>query len=268
MSSSAYSNSGDQCSASKGHTSMQMLQYMHKREVDREPVEDIPATGAPAFGRWRQLLLVRVDVDAPVRALPGTEHADRAVLLGQRDHAPAARRQLRRGVGVLRGHRAPGQAPERRGQPMCEPETSHATHLGLFSAPIRPSTPGSPVILTQLLPSNGHTCRVTPHGWCRLADEVQQQHDHRYGEHYGSGQSGEEADRGARGGELPPAALPMRRTPLRRHRSVELGPHRCQPEQAGVVGRWLAYGVSAPTFCRHRLLPINPWSLQATLDRG
>ena len=32
MSSSAYSNSGDQCSASKGHTSMQMLQYMHREK--------------------------------------------------------------------------------------------------------------------------------------------------------------------------------------------------------------------------------------------
>ena len=35
-------------------------------------------------------LLVRVDVDAPVRALPRAQHAHRAVLLQQRDHAPAA----------------------------------------------------------------------------------------------------------------------------------------------------------------------------------
>ena len=76
----------------------------------------------------------------------------------------------------------------------------------------------------------------------RSASETEQEHDHRHREHEGTSQPSEECDRGGRRGQLRTAALPMRRTPLWRHRSVELGPHRCQAEQAGVVGRRLTYG--------------------------
>ena len=113
MSNSAYSNSGDQCSASNGHTSMQMPQYMQSEKSMREAVEHVVAALASAGGRRRRRLLVRVDVDAPRRALARAQHADRAVLLHQRDHAARARRQLRQRVGIVRGDRAAGQVAQR-----------------------------------------------------------------------------------------------------------------------------------------------------------
>src|SRR5207248_10567810 len=71
--------------------------------VDVEAVEDadraLTAAGAPR----RALLLVTLDVDAPVRALPGAEHADGAVLLLEGDDAPGPGRRVLPLVGVLHG---------------------------------------------------------------------------------------------------------------------------------------------------------------------
>ncbi|BFO14401.1 hypothetical protein SHKM778_07890 [Streptomyces sp. KM77-8] len=69
-------------------------------EVDGEPVEDVAAAVAAAGRRRRDGLLVGVDVDAPVRALAGAQHADRAVLLEQADHAAGAGREVGLGVRV------------------------------------------------------------------------------------------------------------------------------------------------------------------------
>ncbi len=84
-----------------------------EREVDGEAVEDVAAAFAAAGGRRRDRLLVGVDVDAPVRALAGAQHADRAVLLEQADHTAGAGREVGLGVRVLGGdgllrHRAEG----------------------------------------------------------------------------------------------------------------------------------------------------------------
>ena len=73
-----------------------------QREVDREAVEHVAGARARrprVFGGRR--LFVRVDVDAPVGALAGAEHADGAVLFLQRDDAAGTRRQIRLLVRVL-----------------------------------------------------------------------------------------------------------------------------------------------------------------------
>jgi hypothetical protein len=82
-------------------------------EVDGEAVEDVAAALAATGSGGRDRLLVGVDVDAPVRALAGAQHADRAVLLEEPDDAAGAGREFGLGVGVLRGdgllrHRAQG----------------------------------------------------------------------------------------------------------------------------------------------------------------
>jgi hypothetical protein len=82
-------------------------------EVDGETVEDVAAALAPAGGGGRERLLVGVDVDAPVRALAGAQHADRAVLLEEADDSAGAGRKIGLDVRVLRGdgllrHRAEG----------------------------------------------------------------------------------------------------------------------------------------------------------------
>ena len=69
MSNSAYSNSGDQNSASNGHTSMQMPQYMHSEKSMANRSSTLRVRSRAARLRGRDDLLVRVDVDAPVRAL-------------------------------------------------------------------------------------------------------------------------------------------------------------------------------------------------------
>src|SRR5690606_40966652 len=73
-----------------------------QREVDVEPVEDVDLAGAGrAFGF--DGLLVRVDVDAPVGAFAGAEHAGGAVRLEQGDDASAAFGQFGFALGVLAG---------------------------------------------------------------------------------------------------------------------------------------------------------------------
>src|SRR6185503_18292802 len=71
-----------------------------QREVDGEPVQDVALPGAGGAG-YDDFFLVRVDVDAPVGALPGTQHAGGAVLLEQGDHAARTGRQVGAYVRVL-----------------------------------------------------------------------------------------------------------------------------------------------------------------------
>src|SRR6266508_1403494 len=104
-----------------------------EREVDREPVQDV-LLPRPARTRRRELLLVGVDVDAPVRALPGTQHADGAVLLEQRDHAAGTRRQVRLDVRVLLRAGPPGHRLEGDGQTLGQPDPWYAA----AHAPILP----------------------------------------------------------------------------------------------------------------------------------
>jgi hypothetical protein len=72
-------------------------------EVDGEAVEDVPLARAAALGS-RDRLLVGVDVDAPVGALSGTEHAGGAVFLDQGDDAAAAGREGRLDLRILLRH--------------------------------------------------------------------------------------------------------------------------------------------------------------------
>jgi len=60
-------------------------------EIDGEPIEDVALPGATAFRSWERLL-VRIDIDAPVRTLSCTKHARGAVLLNQGDNTAATRR--------------------------------------------------------------------------------------------------------------------------------------------------------------------------------
>ena len=108
-------SSGLQCSASNGQTSTQIAAVHAQRVVDREPVEHVAWRGR---GRRRgpagTVSCVRVDVDAPVRALAGAEHAGGAVLLEQRDHPAAAGRQLGHGGPHSSGAGTPGGRAGRR----------------------------------------------------------------------------------------------------------------------------------------------------------
>src|SRR5687767_12925801 len=56
--------------------------------VDVEAIELADAPRLAPLASGRGLVLVALDVDAPVGALPGTQHADRAVVLGEADDAP------------------------------------------------------------------------------------------------------------------------------------------------------------------------------------
>src|SRR5207302_10730755 len=91
--------------------------------VDVEAVEGVDRAGPAALTpRW-PLLLVTLDVDAPVGALAGAQHADRAVLLLEGDDAAGPRRRRLLLVWVLHGdgrleHRAErdAQALEQAGE--------------------------------------------------------------------------------------------------------------------------------------------------------
>jgi len=89
-----------------------------QREVDGEAVKDVALALTPAFGGCRERLLVRVDIDAPVRALPGAQHAVRAVLLQQGDDAVGAGWQVRLRVWVLGGVGRPAQRSGSGGKPL------------------------------------------------------------------------------------------------------------------------------------------------------
>ena len=70
-----------------------------ERVVDVEAVERVDRAGLAALAAGRGLVLVALDVDAPVGALAGAEHADGAVLLLEGDDAagPGRRRPPSRG---------------------------------------------------------------------------------------------------------------------------------------------------------------------------
>lgn len=109
-------------------------------EVDGEAVEDVAAAFAATGGRGGDRLLVGVDVDAPVGALTGAQHADRAVLLEQADHSAGAGREIGLGVGVLLGdgllrHRAQGD-----GQALGEAAAGNRGHsywITTLTMPVR-----------------------------------------------------------------------------------------------------------------------------------
>ena len=100
MSSSAYSNSGDQYSASNGHTSMQMPQYMQSEKSIAKRSSTL---------RWRARAARRGRGPPPCasrcrctsRGTRARRACRRAVLLDERDDAARARGQVGRDVGVL-----------------------------------------------------------------------------------------------------------------------------------------------------------------------
>src|SRR5262249_21079165 len=93
-----------------------------ERVVDVEAVEDADRALAAALTTRRSLLLVALDVDAPVGAGASTQHADGAVLLLQCDDAAGAGRRARALGGIL--HR------DRRLQHRLERDAETADHTG------------------------------------------------------------------------------------------------------------------------------------------
>ena len=72
-------------------------------EVDVEAIEHVLLAGLATSMARRCLLLVALDVDAPIGAFTSAQHARGAVLLVERDHATGARRRLFLLVRVLHG---------------------------------------------------------------------------------------------------------------------------------------------------------------------
>src|SRR5205085_152312 len=107
--------------------------------VDVEPVEDADRPVTTAGPAGRTLLLVALDVDAPVGALPGAEHADGAVLLLEGDDAPGPGRRVLPLVGVLHGHGRLHHRPER------DAETLDQARAGKFSLGHQKTTLKMPV---------------------------------------------------------------------------------------------------------------------------
>src|SRR3954451_11714507 len=100
-----------------------------ERVVDVESVEDVDRARTAAFTPRRTLLLVALDVDAPVGARTRAQHADRAVLFLQRDDATRARRRVFALVRVLHRDRRLDHRLERDAQP-----AEHALDLLLHAA--------------------------------------------------------------------------------------------------------------------------------------
>src|SRR5690606_7110159 len=84
--------------------------------VDVESVEVADRAGLAAGASRRGELLVALDVDAPVGAGPGAQHADGAVVLAQGDDAARTRRRRLLLLGVLHGVGALAQRPAERPQ--------------------------------------------------------------------------------------------------------------------------------------------------------
>jgi NADH-quinone oxidoreductase subunit I len=96
------------------------------RDAAPAPAPAAPATAPAGGARNDDLLLVRVDVDAPVGALAAAQHADGAVLLHERDDTAGTRRQRGLYVGVLPGDRAP--AHRLQGDPEALEQAGAAGH--------------------------------------------------------------------------------------------------------------------------------------------
>src|SRR5918994_5386905 len=88
-----------------------------ERVVDVEAVEEADRSLAATLTPRRPLLLVALDVDAPVGALTGAQHADRAVLLLERDDAARPGDRVLLLVGVLHGDRRLQHRLERDAEP-------------------------------------------------------------------------------------------------------------------------------------------------------
>src|SRR5262249_31167486 len=83
--------------------------------IDVEAVEGADAAGLAAGSPRRRLFLVTLDVDAPVRARAGAQHADSAVALVQGDDTPGPDRRRFLLVRVLDRGRSTAEAPGRDG---------------------------------------------------------------------------------------------------------------------------------------------------------
>ena len=93
-------------SASNGQTSTQMPQYMQSEKSMSKRSRSLTERGLPPSRRGGRQVLVALDVDAPVGALAGAQHARRAVLLLERDDAARPGGGLFLLVRVLHGDRA------------------------------------------------------------------------------------------------------------------------------------------------------------------
>src|SRR5215204_2815421 len=94
-----------------------------ERVVDVEAVEEADRPLAAALAPRRPLLLVSFDVDAPVGALPRTQHADGAVLFLQRDDTPRTRGWVLPLMRVLHGDGALEHRLERDAETSYEPRS-------------------------------------------------------------------------------------------------------------------------------------------------
>src|ERR1700719_4133167 len=103
-----------------------------QRVVDVEAVEHADRAWAATFSSGWALLLVPFDVDAPVRALAGAEHADGAVLFLEGDDAPGPRCRGLLLVRVLDRDRGFQHGLERHAETADE-----AGHLGHQSATLK-----------------------------------------------------------------------------------------------------------------------------------
>ncbi len=106
-------------------------------EVDGEAVEDVAAALATTGGGRRDALLVGVDVDAPVGAFTGAEHADGAVLLEQTDDPAGAGRQFGLDLGVLGRVRALRHRAQRDGQALGQAGSGDGHYwIATFTMPV------------------------------------------------------------------------------------------------------------------------------------
>src|SRR5262252_855626 len=98
--------------------------------VDVEAVEEADRALAATFTPRRPLLLVALDVDAPVRALTRAQHADGAVLLLERDDTTRPRRGVLPLVRVLHGDGALEHRLERDAEAADQPRSLGFRELG------------------------------------------------------------------------------------------------------------------------------------------
>src|SRR5215207_3982128 len=101
-----------------------------ERVVDVEAVEEADRPLAATLTPRRPLLLVALDVDAPIGALTGAQHADGAVLFLQRDDAASARRRILPLVRVLHRDGALEHRLERDTEAADEPRSLGFRELG------------------------------------------------------------------------------------------------------------------------------------------
>src|SRR6476619_5148898 len=105
--------------------------------VDVEAVEHAYRTLAPALAARRALLLVTLDVDAPVGALARAQHAHRAVLFLECDDAARAGDRVFLLVGVLHGDRGLQHRLERDAEAADHARELLAGHqIATFNTPV------------------------------------------------------------------------------------------------------------------------------------